>query len=462
MNKLLVRYENDETTLQLLLRSMCDLCNIQSVRGFIRERPDYPKSYASVFKSSGSPPRISHEVLCDILESIFEINVLSFSSDLPNDDDKVKRTEEIVASYGVICDMATAIPGLKLKHIRQVFREFVLQLNDDRYNATFNSAVACCFPLGSNKCSRYFSILSVLVTTENSSKPYDILLPMLTTAYTCTEMKPDALRQFSLLVCSLVLDGAQISSAHGFVSILEFLETVVKEKPGYISPFLFIQILSFLITSTSHNGPRFQDSFDMEDVYMCVCSLSSALFLHCYKFLRGRHHLAIHLLQNLLYGLCVANGGRRPYWKRASWMSSNKACSATCALSYARLLSNFSEPSFSAGHVRGNKRSGSSAFGLSSKASASRRALSKHAPYLIIEFCFATLTHKFNSEDDSSTTSGGGSTREIVTRAMYTMFDLLGQNELQIANAAVDSAGRAIYKRLYNDYLQFGKWKEST
>lgn len=242
------------------------------------------------------------------------------------------------------------------------------------------------------------------------------------------------------------------------MNTLKMLETVIKEKSSLITPFAFVQVFNFLIMSTSQLGPSFSDTYFPDHIFLSVCSITSSMILKLGRYFRGRHNFIIRLLENLLFALCrprraAVHKTALTCWKRASWMPQYESCTIDCALAYTRLLANLCDSNRSRANLSkkrnrdGNSQGKDSA--LSSSSGSSRRALAKHVPFLITEYCYISLNYSFEAD-----------VLQALMPGIYTVFDIMGEHELAITNASVNATGRAIFKRLYEDYTKFGKWHE--
>ncbi|KAK9356494.1 Urb2/Npa2 family-domain-containing protein [Lipomyces doorenjongii] len=393
------------------------------------------------FINSNTGDTVNAEICGEIVQAIFELFLLSSPQKAH---DELTRTQYIVSYYVTLHDLSTRIATVDGKMIRKLFQEIAKSWSASIYGEIVDELVHISFPATDYSQGRYIEALACLITLDGSEH-YAFLV-----------------KKMSLICCSLVVGLRKITSSKLFLKILRMFESVLKEQPSLVSPFVFEQMSIFLILSTSRSGPSFIDECDIDEVYLSLCSVTSTILLSFSKFLRGHHNLVIRLLQNLLYPLCVPRpiGSNRRieksiqnHWKRAAWLSRTSACSASCALAYSRLISNLCEPparSWKDSRKRILADShGTSSFSLSSTAGVSRRALSKHAPYLLVEYCYANLNYNFDP-----------ATRQALTQGIYTLLDSLGQNELKIVNAALDGAARAIFKTAYDDYLKFGKWHE--
>ncbi|KAK9373415.1 Urb2/Npa2 family-domain-containing protein [Lipomyces chichibuensis] len=393
------------------------------------------------FINSNSHDTFNSEICGEIVQAIFELFLLSSPHKAH---DELTRAQHIVSYFVALHDLSTRIATVDCKMIRELFQENAKSWSAYIYGEIVDELVHISYPATDYSQASYIEALTCLITIDGSEH-YAFLV-----------------KKISLICCSLVLGLGKITSSKLFIKILHMFETVLKKQPSLVSPFVFEQLSVFLILSTSRSGPSFIDEYDIDELYLSLCSVTSTILLSFSKFLRGHHNLVIRLLQNLLYPLCVPRpiGSNKRieksiqnHWKRAAWLSRTAACSASCALAYSRLTSNLCEPP-ARSWKDSRKRiladsSETSSLPLSSAAGVARRALSKHAPYLLVEYCYASLHYNFDPD-----------TRHALTQGIYTLFDSLGQNELKIANAALDVAARAIFKTAYDDYLKFGKWHE--
>lgn len=150
--------------------------------------------------------------------------------------------------------------------------------------------------------------------------------------------------------------------------------------------------------------------------------ISNILFNHRMK-LSNRHHLVIALISEYL-----------------ELLSNHEVTklSSSSSRSLSRLIINFCEPV--SGPVKGKNT-------LNSKVSMLKSSLRKHVPILLIKYVHLSISSPFEP-----------SSRTELTTAMYSIFDLLSQNELGLVNAALDNAGRQYLKGLYADYRKTGRW----
>ncbi|KAK9463871.1 Urb2/Npa2 family-domain-containing protein [Lipomyces oligophaga] len=296
--------------------------------------------------------------------------------------------------------------------------------------------------------TKLFEISFALTTQSRTSE--DRKYVALFCIVVCTEyhdMTQLLERKMALLSANLVLSCRKITSSRLFIEICSMLDKIVQNKPAAISVFSFIQIMEFLILSTCQHGPLFSDEYSPDEVYVAICTLTSNVFFYLKRYFRNRHNLLFQLLFNLIYPLgqerakFVSKGHSTT--KRPRWLEWDRACGLRSANAFSRLLFNICN---SASSDRKRKRQLTN---LSSVSGSARRALSKHTPFLILEFCNASMTFNFKPE-----------VKKSIIEGIYTVFDTMGKRELDIANSASDRATRELFKQVYGDYKKFGKWQE--
>ncbi|KAK9474324.1 Urb2/Npa2 family-domain-containing protein [Dipodascopsis tothii] len=328
---------------------------------------------------------------------------------------------------------------------------------EDVFLATTDVLVGTCFPPQPSVGSAYYQALECCYSVAPKDQ----------TAFLT--------KQVDLVVSMALVHLGEITHSGVFLGILSLFETLFRDRAAVVSAYAFQQFFSMLIVATSQSGPAFVDSFDPERIFNQINAVISLVLLHHHSKLHGRHHLFVRLLENLLY--CFTKNRVRPFeddnsrlrnafveqpqdkiklkaifWKRPSWIVNEKGerpCAVACAHTYARLLSNFCEPGASGGAARLGKRT-ANGVALSSVAGMSRRALSRHLPYLITEYCYANLHFSFDSD-----------VRAALVAGFHTVMDNVGAGEFQVVNAMVDGPGRALFKVMYDDYNKFGKWTET-
>ncbi|KAK9479357.1 Urb2/Npa2 family-domain-containing protein [Lipomyces japonicus] len=411
--------------------------------------------YMKVIASSDSDESTKNYAL-HIAGKLFELYLFSMSPE------KV-TTETAALIISFFAALSQAVDHRQQKSsvflkVSQSLKKSASRWEKDVFCATVDQIIGFTFPVSTDDDAKYIDALSWLLVSGNQNNNAFLAEKIL------------------LLASVSVIEVDKIRSPASLISLLKLLERFLREQHTSVEHFTFEQILIFLIRACSQHGPKFslnESEHSADEVYLQICSVTSVLLLSYHKYFRGYHNLIVRLLQNLLYGLCrpqligtakKIDRRAKHLWKRASWLSDDSAsCSVKCALAYSRLISNLCEPnqtSRSKNSTVSNTRkrgidqastfsSESQLMNLSSRSGNSRRALSKHIPFLVIEYIYSTLYFRYDSD-----------VRQAIMSGLYTLLDMHGQNELKVINAGLDSAGREIFRTIYSDYSKFGKWHE--
>ncbi|EGW31628.1 uncharacterized protein SPAPADRAFT_155063 [Spathaspora passalidarum NRRL Y-27907] len=200
--------------------------------------------------------------------------------------------------------------------------------------------------------------------------------------------------------------------------VLETLRTALVDHAWIFNQYLLektLVIIAYLAHSAT--GP---------DIYILTTQVTSHILLYHRFKLSTRHHILLHIATELL----------RPFCQDSPIASSRDA-----AASYSRLLGNLCEPTQRATVADSTK--------LTTTANLFKRALRKHLPVLMVNYIYFNLKFHFTKQVND----------ELVT-GIYSIFDVLSQSELTLVNASLDNPGKSFYKTLYNDYKEYGKWKD--
>lgn len=114
------------------------------------------------------------------------------------------------------------------------------------------------------------------------------------------------------------------------------------------------------------------------------------------------------------------------------------------ASAYARLLTRICDPSVSAvtRSVRHFK------LDLSDETKKAQSIAGQHLPYLIMEYCDCRLKARISPEMKAALDPG-----------LYAVLGVMSQEVMRTMNAGMDESRRAVFKVLYDDWSQFGRWK---
>ncbi|KAL3232340.1 Nucleolar pre-ribosomal-associated protein 2 [Nakaseomyces bracarensis] len=164
-----------------------------------------------------------------------------------------------------------------------------------------------------------------------------------------------------------------------------------------------------------------------EDLFVVILKLfTSLLNIHRIKFNQRFHAINSFFCQMIE---CVLN-----YTKFNLTAKSVKALS--------RCIVNYCEP-----NITSNK----SVNKTSSNVNVVRQHLRKHVPILLVKYIELVVNKP----------SVDNNVRIEMSPAIYAIFDLLSNNEIQIVSTLLDGSGRQYLKSLYGEYKKVGKWIEN-
>ncbi|EDO15743.1 hypothetical protein Kpol_1073p31, partial [Vanderwaltozyma polyspora DSM 70294] len=164
-----------------------------------------------------------------------------------------------------------------------------------------------------------------------------------------------------------------------------------------------------------------------DDIYISTNKvISNILLVHRIK-LSNRNHLLNNLFCSQLEFLSrdISNG-----------------LSFDSAKSLSRTITNYCEPS-------NIVTKSSTKNSLGSNISLIKKSLRKDIPILLVKFIHLSITKPFEVN-----------IRKELISCIYSIFDILSSNELNLVNAILDNSGRQYFKTLYADYNKLGKWRE--
>lgn len=217
-----------------------------------------------------------------------------------------------------------------------------------------------------------------------------------------------------------------ISFPNHIISILKTLQTLEISKPYLFNQFaieilfpLSLKInLLFIKKDNGDNNAIFLNSTKM---------ISNVIMVHRIK-LSNRTHLVISLFCHLLEII-----------SRSKELNLN----IDSTKSLARLITNFCEPSNISNNQSNNRHK------LSSKVSLIKQSLRKHIPMLLVKYIHLSINNPFDIQD-----------RNALLPSIYSVFNLLSQNELSLVNSILDNSGKQYFKSVYHEYKRTGKWRE--
>lgn len=211
------------------------------------------------------------------------------------------------------------------------------------------------------------------------------------------------------------------------ISILTTIQALEISKPYLFNQFAIETLfplslktnLLFIKKGNSNNNEIFLNSTKM---------ISNVILIHRVK-LSNRNHLVISLFCHLLEIISKSK-------------ELNLNINSTKSL--ARLITNFCEPSNISNNQSNNKHK------LSSKVSLIKQSLRKHVSIILVKYIHLSINSPFDVQD-----------RNVLLSSIYSVFNLLSQNELSLVNSILDNPGKQYFKSVYNEYKRSGKWHEN-
>lgn len=122
-------------------------------------------------------------------------------------------------------------------------------------------------------------------------------------------------------------------------------------------------------------------------------------------------------------------------------LKSSLSVNPECSRAYSRLLSNLCEPSITSKSLASNQ--------LTTASTLIKKSLRKYLPSLLVNYINLALTKNFSRENNDEIMMG-----------IFNIFDVFSPRELETTVALLDSQGIVLYKTIYNDYKDHGKWKD--
>lgn len=232
------------------------------------------------------------------------------------------------------------------------------------------------------------------------------------------------------MIISIVLNKADVimKDIKSMQIFLKVIKTVLSTKTWCFSQYSIEQTLN-LVTRVGHSLNTSSENInDLETTHVLSTQVVSHILLFHRFRLNSRHHLINACFIALLSPLTL----------KGLLSSSTEAASALT-----RLISNLCEPS-----NLSNKRAMMNQ--LTTSSSIVKKNLRGYLPILLVNYIHLSITFHFNKK-----------TTDELMMGIFTIFDVLSQRELETTNSLLDSQGTFVYKTLYNDYRDHGKWKDT-
>lgn len=229
----------------------------------------------------------------------------------------------------------------------------------------------------------------------------------------------------------------------GFVFIkimdIRYLNVLLSRCSKTISQHMIETLLSAITFISLNDKPA--------DIFVGLTRLFGTV-LECHRWkLRGRYHLVVPLLQALIRHLFTPYGKVPVEVPPNEHMRSQPTLTfdASHARLYARLLTTMCDPSPSA-VASSNPRQ---QINLNDETKKAREVAGQHLQYLVMTYCECRISGNFAAKG----------IREALEPGLWAVIRCLGDDVKRTMNAAMDPNGRAIWKKLYEDWKKFGEWQ---
>lgn len=239
------------------------------------------------------------------------------------------------------------------------------------------------------------------------------------------------------------------SSIEPFCLAVEALDVFLRTQPRSVSQWNVDNLIAKLAAIVSPVGPKVPFMY-AGAVYTRLCRLLGTLFGLYRKKLSGRFHLVLPIMQQLLR--CLFTSTPNASAKSSSLISTQppwiKGKASTPlqiehAGQYTRLLTSICDPTVSSVELQ---RAGPNQ-GLSDNTKKIKSLSGQYLQYVVMEYANSQLRGHLAPEMKTALLPG-----------LYAVLDVMSKDTMRAMNAAMDSSARAVFKRLYEDYVKFGKW----
>ncbi|VEU21267.1 DEKNAAC102202 [Brettanomyces naardenensis] len=223
------------------------------------------------------------------------------------------------------------------------------------------------------------------------------------------------------------------------VKLLVCVKTLVSAKYWSLAQYS-IELIFVLVEKITHGIMISENSEDGEvQLYIQLTQVVASIVLFQRFRLSNRFHLLVAVTVHLMEALFEREGF-------GPTISSSK----DCGIAFERLMGNICEPSTSSITGHSSKvDDGSTDVSATTLLSREKVNLRRSLPIVLLNYLRFFLRYKVRPE-----------MKDYLSNSIYLVFNTLTSNELNYVNASVDSQSRAAFKKLYDDYVKFGKWKE--
>ncbi|OCK75692.1 hypothetical protein K432DRAFT_361651 [Lepidopterella palustris CBS 459.81] len=253
----------------------------------------------------------------------------------------------------------------------------------------------------------------------------------------------DRKQQLSALLGKIVVYLPISSDIARFNSLLDCVNTILRDKPFLVSQFGIEALIAAILTTVCPTGPSLPPQH-APALFTRLCETTNILFSLHRSRLGGRFHLLIPLLQRLLSCFFISNATRRtknPYLPPWIHPYSTPLTPAN-AISYTRLLTTLSSPTVSSvtgpQHHHNRSRKQAALVDATKKA---RQYAGQYIPSLIVWFCKCLLSGRLEPK-----------VRERLMPGVWACLETVEMEALKAMSSGLGSNERAIWRGLYAEW----------
>ncbi|KAL8697816.1 MAG: hypothetical protein Q9201_006916 [Fulgogasparrea decipioides] len=180
--------------------------------------------------------------------------------------------------------------------------------------------------------------------------------------------------------------------------------------------------------------------------YLALCRVFNTMLVFHRKRLGGRYHLILPVLQSLLRPLFIPFATLQS--NQPSFPAAESPFTATHASAYARILLQLADPTLSSLTSHSHLKQSRQTRNLNDPTKIAKSIAGQHLHYLIMTYCDCQLRGKLETE-----------VRQKLKPGIWAVLDVIPQETMRVMNAAMDKAGRAIWRALYGEWRREGRGK---
>lgn len=272
-----------------------------------------------------------------------------------------------------------------------------------------------------------------LANKSGAGVVYELLYVLVCSLDDEQEVDPGTKTRQMALMFNLCTRLGEAKDGLSFNFIIDSIDEIVRHKPNMTSQHNIESLLATLHKLSTRKSPQLRPAH-ASAIYTRLCELTRLLLLlqHCRSRLRGRFHLLMPLLSNLLLCLFIPNlnrGTALPPWLYSASDSTPIHLTHANAANYARLLTTLCSP------TQASVQKTHSGTTLNDPIKAAREYTSQHVSTLLSAFCRYTLNGRLNAEVREKLMPGMWevvSVAQLNKESVEAMFAGLGKSEQDV------------------------------